>query len=324
MQLNGRYGRALAAATALTAVGAVGFVLLRAAGPATDGEQIGQAPTPSQQGNTDDEKAIRANATAYAKAFNAGDARAVAALWAPQGEYVEISGQCFQGRGAIEKELASYFAENKALKIEITPDSLRFVGLGIALESGHVKVTRVADGAVNTCGYSIVHSKLDGRWLLASVRETQQQTPSNYERLKELEWLVGKWSAKGRGRVIELSCAWTHGRNFLIRSYTLKRPDGSIQTGTHIIGWDPLANGIHGWLFDSEGGMGSETWTRDGERWIVEARGVMRDGRQTEAANVLTRIDGDSFTWQSAGRSIDGIRLPDTAAIKVSRVKTNR
>ncbi len=48
-------------------------------------------------GNEADEKAIRATADDFVKAFNAGDAKAVGALWATDAEYTDESGQSFQG-----------------------------------------------------------------------------------------------------------------------------------------------------------------------------------------------------------------------------------
>jgi uncharacterized protein (TIGR02246 family) len=307
----------------LAAIGTAGFVLYRA--PSTvAGGGIGQLPTPSQPGRAEDEQAIRANATAYVKAFNASDARALAALWAPEGEYIDAGGRTFRGRAAIEKEMASFFVDHKSMKVELISDSLRFVGPGVALESGHARVTRTADGAVSLAGYNVVHVQGDGKWFLASVRETHPQVASNYEHLKDLEWLIGTWTAKGQSRSIEQTCEWAHGRNVILRKYTIQGRDGSTQTGTQIIAWDPQAGAIRSWSFDSEGALGSDQWSKESGRWVLEAKGVMRDGSQTEATNLLTPIDRDSYTWQSIGRSSDGMHLPDTTPVKVTRVKPKK
>ena len=60
-------------------------------------------------GNEADEKAIRATADDFVKAFNAADAKAIGALWATDAEYTDESGQSFHGRAAIEKEYADLF-----------------------------------------------------------------------------------------------------------------------------------------------------------------------------------------------------------------------
>ena len=77
-------------------------------------------------------------------------------------------------------------------------------------------------------------------------------------------------------------------------------------------------------LFDSDGGFASEQWSRDGQRWVLEATGITRDGAEIAATNVVTRINHDSFNWQSVARRLNDVALPDTAIIKVTRVKTKR
>jgi hypothetical protein len=237
---------------------------------------------------------------------------------------VDASGRSFRGRGAIEKEFAAFFGESKGSKLEISMDSLRFVAPGVALETGTSRVTHPTEASGNSAGYSIVHTRRDGRWLLASVREIPHAPSPNYERLRDLEWLVGTWAAKGAGHILELNCEWTAKRNFLTRKYSLKGPDGATKTGIQIIGWDPVKAGIRSWVFDSDGGFGSEQWSKDGQRWVLEATGISRDGAEIAATNVVTRIDHDSFNWQSVARSLNDVRLPDTAVIKVTRVKTKK
>ena len=269
-----------------------------------------------------EEKIIKKNQADYVQAFISGDAKALAAFWAPDGEFVDSEGKAYQGRSVIEKEFAEFFATNKGMKLEISMDSLRFIAPGVALESGGSRVLGGPDGATARAAYHIVHTKKDGRWFLTSVREAAYAPASNYEHLRDLEWLVGNWTAKGAGSTLELSCEWTAKRSFLMRKYTIQGAEGAAKTGVQIIGWDPTSGGIRGWLFDSDGGFGSERWTRDGKRWILEATGVSKDGAQIAATNVITRLDHDSFTWQSVDRGLNQVQLPDTAVIKVTRVKS--
>jgi uncharacterized protein (TIGR02246 family) len=278
-------------------------------------------PSPSDPKTAEDEKAIQKNQAEYVKAFDAGDAKATAAFWAVDGEFVDADGKSFKGRSAIAKEFASFFAESKGLKLEVSTDSVRFVSPGVALESGTSRVTRVSDGAWNVASYQIVYTKRDGRWQFASVRESARVPTTNYEQLRVLEWLVGNWAAKSGRRSLELSCEWTAKRNFLLRKYVLKDGDGATKTGIQIVGWDPVAGAIRSWIFDSDGGFGSERWTKDGKRWILEATGVTRDGAEFTATNILTPIDHDNFDWQSVKRGLNQVRLPDTAIIKATRIK---
>lgn len=324
MRAQGDWSKLLFVAATLAAAGAGGFLAVRTTGTAAADERVGPAPSASDPATANDEQALHKIQSAYVKAFNAGDAKALAAFWASDGEFVDAEGKSFRGRSAIEKEFAAFFAEVKGLTLEISTDSLRFVSPGVALESGSSRLRRAADGATTSAAYSIVHSKRDGQWQLASVREAPYTPASNYEHLRDLEWLVGNWTATSGGQTLELACEWTAKRNFLTRRYSLTGTDGATKTGIQVIGWDPLLGGIRSWIFDSDGGFGSETWTQDGPRWVLEATAVTRDGAQAVATNVLTRLDHDSFTWQSVRRGLNQVQLPDTALLKVDRVKAKK
>src|SRR5262245_29055735 len=60
--------------------------------------------------SAEDLEAIREGSQAFVEAFNRADAQAVAALWAPDGEYIDEAGRKFEGRAAIEKEYAAFFS----------------------------------------------------------------------------------------------------------------------------------------------------------------------------------------------------------------------
>ena len=57
---------------------------------------------------------------------------------------------------------------------------------------------------------------------------------------------------------------------------------------------------------------------------VIEATGVFRDASESAAVNVITPIDADSFTWQSLKRTLDGVRLPDIAPVKMVRVQSGK
>ena len=59
-------------------------------------------------------EAIRKSSHAFEEAFNKADAKAVAALWTIDGDYVDETGQVFAGRDAIEKQYADFFANHQA------------------------------------------------------------------------------------------------------------------------------------------------------------------------------------------------------------------
>jgi uncharacterized protein (TIGR02246 family) len=315
-------GKVLLLAVTLAAGGG-GLIAMQLTGFATGGEKGQTGPNPTNLANAADEKAILKVQAAYVKAFNARDAKALAAFWTPDGEFTDAEGDTYRGSAAIEKEFREFFAESKDLTLEIKTESLRFVAPGVAIENGSTRVMRGAD-VISNSAYNIVHARRDGQWQLASVREAPYASASNYEHLRDLEWLVGDWRAKDGGKALEMSCEWTAKKNFLLRKYTLKEADGETRTGVQVIGWDPVEGGIRAWVFDSDGGFGSELWDRDGKRWVLEANGVTREGVPFAATNIVTRLDADSFHWQSVERSMGQARLPDTALVKVTRIRTGK
>jgi uncharacterized protein (TIGR02246 family) len=136
----------------IAAAGVDGFLAVRCQGPALGDERVGAMPSPGDPKTAKDEKTIQKNLQAYVKAYNAGDAKATAAFWAVDGEFIDADGNSFKGRDAIAKEFASYFAEGKGLSLSVSLDSLRFVGPGVAIESGTnysywVRATWTEDGS---------------------------------------------------------------------------------------------------------------------------------------------------------------------------------
>jgi hypothetical protein len=78
-----------------------------------DNARGAESAPPVTAGPAAAEQAIRASSAAFVTAFNLGDAQAVAALWAPEGEYVDEGGQRFTGRDAIQKEYAAFFTAHR-------------------------------------------------------------------------------------------------------------------------------------------------------------------------------------------------------------------
>lgn len=52
--------------------------------------------------------------------------------------------------------------------------------------------------------------------------------------------------------------------------------------------------------------------------------GTMGDGSTLLETNILRRIDDSTFTWQSIGRDLDNVSLPDLAPVRVERVTPKR
>lgn len=268
-----------------------------------------------------DEKAIRENAKAFAKAFNSGDAAAVAAFWTPEGEFIDEEGTIISGRAAIEKDYTSFFKEHPKAHVQVAIDAIRFVGGALAFEEGTTRIIESPGGTTSNTRYTILYVKQDGKWLMASVRDLETASTSNYELLKELEPLVGQWTATQGDLRSEMSCEWIENRNFIRRRFNLYHGDELVGSGLEIIGVDPEIGEISSWQFTGEGGLGHNVWQWDGKRWVIDAKGTTRDGQPTAATNILTPLDKDTFNWQSVDRALGDQPVPDTAVAKIVRKK---
>jgi uncharacterized protein (TIGR02246 family) len=282
-----------------------------------------QAATPCLANQSDDEAAIRKSDEEYVKAYNKRDAKGLAALWSPEAVYVDpATGEEAIGRDEIEKEFAETFAESKDAKLEINVNAIKFLSPNVAIESGTARIIRPREEPDEST-YSALFVKRDGKWLLDRVTEEEApaQPPSNYDHLKELEWMVGKWidDDKDDDATIETDCGWTKNKNFMTRSFAVVVGDKVDMSGMQIIGWDPIAKQIRSWIFDSDGGFAEGKWKRKGDRWLIQQAGTLPDGRKSSAVNVIRKVDNGSFTWQTVQRSVDGDVLPDVEEITIVR-----
>src|SRR5215468_1775858 len=81
----------------------------------------GRAPDePGATGRPED-KDVKGRRAAFIAAFNKGDAKAVAAFYAPDATYVDQDGREYKGREAIEQLYEKTFAAHKGAKLAVHP-----------------------------------------------------------------------------------------------------------------------------------------------------------------------------------------------------------
>jgi uncharacterized protein (TIGR02246 family) len=263
-----------------------------------------------------DEDAIRKLSAELTQALGKGDAKALAALWTEEGEYIADDGTTVRGRPALEAAYAKIFAKSPHIKVQATIDSIRFVSRDSAIEEGVAKVLKAPGEESDTSRYSTLYAREDGRWRIALLREWPDEGAS----LRDLDWLIGTWVGKSGDIETRTTYEWDENKAFLRARITIKQPD-RVLTATQTIGKDPRTDGLHSWLFGSDGGFGEASWTRDGKGWQLEATGVTSDGDQMTTTNYLTPIDKDSFSWQSVNRTLNGEELPNIIPIKITRAR---
>jgi len=266
-----------------------------------------------------EERAIRAAVDAFANGYNAHDAKAVAALFAADGEAIDAEGSAAQGRAAIERVFGRVFADRPKARIEISVGSIRVLSPTVAIEDGFSAVTHAPNEPAVRNRYLVVHVKQDGTWRMASARDLSDEAPPAEEQLKQLAWLVGDWVDESPESLVLTSYRWTENHRFLLSEFTVQIAGRPAMTGSQRIGWDPLARKLRSWVFDSEGGFAEGTWTRDGQRWLVKTTGVTREGKPASATNVITRLAKDRMSWESRDRSVGGDVMPSLGPVTVVR-----
>ncbi len=271
-----------------------------------------------------DEATIRANAAKYVEAYNRRDAKTMASMWSPEAVYISPStGEEVVGRDAIAKQIEDSFASAEDGKLAVQIKSIDFVSPNVAVEKGTSEVT-YSKSKPDKTEYTAVHVRRDGKWQLDRISEVDVPAPppSNYEHLKELDWMIGSWIDKDDRATVQTDCEWTKNRNFMTRSFAVVIGDRVNMSGMQVVGWDPVAKQIRSWVFDSNGGYSDGKWTHKGNKWFVEQTGTLPDGGKTSAVNIFTHVDDNSFTWQSIDRTIDGEVQPNVDEVLIVRKPT--
>jgi uncharacterized protein (TIGR02246 family) len=261
----------------------------------------------------------------FIQAFNKGNARALAAFWTPDGEYVDQSGHQVKGRAAIEKAFEKVLAGRKGVKLAITVTSAQEVTPDVVLEDGFSAVTPADGGPPSVSRFSVVLVKKDGVWSFASLRESPAQTPSNADHFADLAWLIGDWKGEAdKGESARASYAWAENQNFIVSAYAITENGIPVAAGHRWIGWDAIGKQVRSWSFYSGGGFGESVWTHDGNKWLIKTTAQTADGKKVSVTNVVTRIDNDHMTWERTRVTVDGKAMPDHAPLKLTRVKAER
>ena len=281
-----------------------------------NGSAAARAAGPEQRG---DERAIRLVVDAFAKAYNARDAKALAALFTRDAQIVDEDGNTARGREAIERVFGRVFSEHPQGRIEIAVQSIRFVSPAVAVEEGSSTVTRAPGEPPERSRYMVVHVNQDGRWQMGYARDLSEEAASAETELKQLQWLIGDWVDESPDSLIVTSYRWADGQHYILGQFTVQIGGRPAMTGSQRIGWDPLAKKIRSWVFDSEGGFAEGLWTREGNRWIVKMTGVTREGKPASATNVTTRINKDRMTWESRDRVVGGETNPAIEPVPIVR-----
>ncbi len=119
---------------------------------------------------------VRARVKDFVAAYNRGDAKGVAAVYAEDGTHTYALGFTHHGRAEIEAGLRGLFAGPfNGTQIQITPERIRLISDGVAIE----EATFVLTGLRTPAGVELdavqglclgVYQNLGGQWFAAAVQ----------------------------------------------------------------------------------------------------------------------------------------------------------
>lgn len=276
----------------------------------------------AKQNEEADDKAIRNVVRSYQEAYNQQDAVKLTAQWASDATYINpVTGEFAEGKEAIEKLFKDKFSEGKKRHLEIAIKTIEFPSADEAIENGVMKVT-IADQPERQVAYEARYVKENGKWLVKAIGEIElQKPPSNFEKLKDLAWLVGKWSDSDDNVEIVFDNQWDKYKNFITQHFKMEIYGQDDIEGKQIIAWDPVKGVIRSWVFDTDGEFGEGTWEKVDKSWYATMHYTLSDGRIASSKNIYTPVDDSSYTFASIEREVDGKILPDMNPVTVEKIE---
>lgn len=132
------------------------------------------------QDNAELGAAIDAVAAKYAEGWNGGDASACAATYTADATIVDLFGQTFEGRAAIEGSITATLETYPGTTIDIVRTSLEKVSDHLVITDGTWEVRGSTAEGVPTQGfYTIIATNTGGEWLIANGQsKVAPPTPS--------------------------------------------------------------------------------------------------------------------------------------------------
>jgi uncharacterized protein (TIGR02246 family) len=260
---------------------------------------------------------IKARAQDLVKALTDGDADAVANIWTPAGEYAREKAT-IRGRDNIRKAFAEHFKKKPGGKLTIVDETVRFLADTVAVFEGTFFVERdnPSDDVRNK--FSALFVNADGKWHLAMLREDSEAAA-----LSELAWLVGDWTFKTEKAEGTFTVQYSKKKTYLLVQTRVKDGDEE-DIATQVIGIDPATGKLKSWTFESDGSVGTADWVRTDTGWVANITATAADGDAVKAVTTIKPSSHDAFTFQTTDRTEGGEKIPDTAPVKVTRVKKDQ
>jgi uncharacterized protein (TIGR02246 family) len=262
---------------------------------------------------------VRKEIKQFEQAFNAHDAKAVAAQWSPQGVYLDDRGTEYKGRENIEKLYAALFAEHSNVQAVTTVEDVRIVNAFTAIEQGCTAVTLTPGSEPSMGRYIATHVRKDKKWLMVSVEDLPDVQQVAASAVQDLAWLIGTWHAATPLLSMETSYQYVCDGAFLQRTWVTRGGTNIISQGMQLIGWDAPTAQLASWTYDALGSIDKGLWVPDQQGWEIRATGALRNGTPFSATYLMQRTGDNTMTVNSINRFVADVALPEFPELTFTR-----
>jgi uncharacterized protein (TIGR02246 family) len=269
--------------------------------------QPAEAPAPASAA-TAAEKAVRETIAAYVATYNQKDAARLVEFFTPEGTLIDPDNVATRGREAIAEEFFDAFADRSTYTLQAEIDGIRLITPDVAQAEGQSRLVAPREATIAN-QFVVLLARQGEAWKIVEIREypAPAESITPYERLKELEWMVGEWVDESEDVQVTTTVRWGQGKAYLVRDYSVEVKGEPVTSGLMIIAWDPQTAQIKSWIFNADGGRGEGSWTRAADnQWVVKAQGSAGDGRATSATQVISLVNKDAIRTSSIDRIVGG------------------
>jgi uncharacterized protein (TIGR02246 family) len=298
---------------------AIGMALMGACTPSSFGQISGRPPAALAQvpstpaaapasSATAAEDSVRETLAAYVATYNGKDAAKLVEFFTPEGTLIDSENVAMRGREAIAQEFSEAFADRSTYTLHAKVESVRLITRDVAQAEGESRLVSPREATIAN-QFVVLLARQDQAWKIVEIREypAPAESVTPYERLKELEWMVGEWVDESEDVQVSTTVRWGQGKAYLIRDYSVQVKGEPATSGLMIIAWDPQTQQIKSWIFNADGGRGESSWTRAADnQWVVKAQGSTGDGQATSATQVISLVNKDALRTSSIDRIIGG------------------
>jgi uncharacterized protein (TIGR02246 family) len=268
----------------------------------------GQQVSPPSATTGAAEKSVQETLDAYVAVYNKKDAAKLVEFFTADGTLIDSENVATRGKDAIAQDFSEAFAEQTTYTLQSKVDRIRLITPDVAQAEGLARLLSPKEATIAK-QFVVLLAKQGDAWKIAEIRDypAPADTLTPYERLKELEWMVGEWVDESEDVQVHSTVKWGQGKAYLLRDYKVHVKGEPATSGLMIIAYDAQTDQIKSWIFNADGGRGEGVWTRATDsQWVVKAQGSTGAGRPTSATQIISLVNKDAVKTRSTDRIIGG------------------